>query len=62
MAAWEQFDMRLKKSPTTKVPKNRPLDKGAEADWKCPPIAANRPHLCSGPAALALLSARAAVR
>jgi hypothetical protein len=54
--------MRLKKSPTTKVPKNRPPDKGAEADRECPPIAAKRPRLCSGPAALALLSARAAVR
>jgi hypothetical protein len=62
VAAREQFDMRLKKSPTTKVPKNRPPDKGADADRECPPIATKRPRLCSGSAALALLSAMAAVR
>lgn len=53
--------MRLKKSPTAKVPKNRPPDKGAEADQECPPIAAKRPRLLSGPVVLALLSANTAV-
>ena len=53
--------MRLKKSPTAKLPKIRPPDKGYEADQECPPIAAKRPRLCSGPAVLALLSANTAL-
>ncbi len=53
--------MRLKKSSTSKVTEERPHDKGVEADQKCPPIAAKRPLLRSGPAVLALLSANTAV-
>jgi hypothetical protein len=53
--------MRMKKSPTATLREERPPDKGAEAEQKCPPIAAKRPRMRSGPAVLALLSAMAAV-
>jgi hypothetical protein len=53
--------MSLKKDPAMKVPKSRPPDKG-EANRVGLPIAAKSQRLCSGSAALALLSAAAAVR
>lgn len=49
--------MRMKKSPTPKVPRKRPPDKGVEPEQEQAPIATKSPRKYSGPILVALLGA-----